>query len=401
VSIPPRVEPSLLGRMNERQVLRTLQLHGPLSRAEVARRTGLSAPTVSKAAASLLRTGMLEEHETPECNRGRPAKRLRLACVTAQVVGVVIDAETCQVIPASLDGQLQAEREVTIPTPSTYAKLLDAIAAAVRSLVALPDVATLGVGISLPGLIDYRQQRGVFSPNVPQTDGHAPALDLQERLGLDCVMLQECHALCLAERHYGLARGLDDFAMLEVGTGVGLGVVSGGALVTGHNGLAGEIGHVTVVENGRPCGCGNRGCLETVASDSSLAWRVSRRLGRRVNVEQVVELARSGKMDLSEELGDTCRYLALGLAAVINLFNPATLFVHGRQFDADPGIFPRLVEITRRRTLPPSYAACRIVQARGSKKQGAAAAIIQQLTSAIAPAFAAPVPYSTRALAER
>lgn len=401
VSLLQRVEPSLLGKMNERQVLRVLQQHGPQSRAEVARQSGLSAPTVSKAAASLLRIGLLEEEELPENPRGRPAKRLRLACETAQVIGVVIDAETCQVVLAGLDGKLQSDRELSFPTPDNYEDLIDAVVETIQPLLAQSELSTLGIGLSVPGLIDYRRQRGVLSPNVPQTNGHAPADDLRKRLGIECVMLQECHALCLAERHYGLAKDLDDFAMLEAGTGVGLGVMSGGTLLTGHNGLAGEIGHISVVENGRQCGCGNRGCLETAASDSALAWRVSRKIGRRVNIEKVIELARSGKMDLQEELDETCRYLAIGMAAVINLFNPATLFVHGRQFEVDPSMFEKLIEITRQRTLHPSFAECRIVLARGNKKQGAVAVIIQHLTAAIAPALATPVPFLPRQLSER
>ena len=121
-------------------------------------------------------------------------------------------------------------------------------------------VKTLGLGVSLPGLVDDRRGRGVLSPNVPLTDGHAPAADLAERLGMPCVLLQESHALCLAERDYGLAKGLDDFAVLDVSTGIGLGVMLGGRLLKGHSGLAGEIGHVTAVpEGGRKCGCGNYG----------------------------------------------------------------------------------------------------------------------------------------------
>jgi predicted NBD/HSP70 family sugar kinase len=390
------VQPSLLGKINERQVLRIIQQFGPQSRAEVARQTGLSPPTVSKAAVSLLRTGLLEEYETPENSRGRPAKKLRLACESTCVLGIVIDAEFCQVVSAGLDGKLQADREVLFPTPDNYDALLKAMTGAAQSLLERSDVSTLGVGLSIPGLIDYRRQLSLLSPNVPQTNGHTPALDLQERLGIDCVMVQECHGLCLAERHYGLAQGLEDFAMLEVGTGVGLGVMSGGALLIGHNGLAGEIGHITVVDNGRPCGCGNRGCLETVASDSALAGRVSRKLGRRVNIENLIELCQSGKIAIAEEIEDNARCLSIGMAAVINLFNPATLFVHGRQFETDPAFFARLVELTRERALPPSYAECRIVEARGSKKQGAIAATIQHLTSSIAPALAAPVFFLAR-----
>src|SRR5262245_63743359 len=338
-----RIEPSLLGKMSERQVLRALQASGPLSRAEVARQCGLSAPTVSKAVLSLLRSGLLEETELPEATGGRPATRLRLARDRAQVLGVVIDADRCLVVSAGLDGQLH-DASRSFATPDTYPRLIDALARNSRALMDRDGVSTLGVGVSLPGLVDYRGQRGVLSPNIPITNGKTPSLDLSKRLDVECVLLQESHALCLGERHYGQAQGLDDFAMLDVHTGVGLGVVSGGRLMTGHSGLAGEIGHITVVPDGRRCGCGNVGCLETVASDSSLARRVSERVGRNLDIDEVINLARAGTVDLSADLDDVCRYLAVGVAAVINLYNPSRLFVHGRMFEADDSLFARLIE---------------------------------------------------------
>lgn len=380
------IQPTLLGKLNERQILRALQAHGPLSRAEVARRLGLSAPTVSKAVASLLDAGLLEESEAARQPLGRPAAQLRLATQTAQVLGIVIDVAHCQVVAAGLDGQLRSERQRRFPTPDTYPQLLDALAGQAGDLIA-PGMATLGIGVSMPGLIDRRAQRGVLSPNVPLTNDHAPGQDLERRLGVECVILQESHALCLAERYYGNARGLDDFAMLDVSVGVGLGVMTGGRLLAGHRGLAGEIGHVTVVEDGRPCGCGNRGCLETMAGDSALAWRASRKVGRKLTLDQALERIRAGKLDLADELEETLKYLAVGVAAVINLFNPATLFIHGRLFEADPAAFEHLVARAGKRTLSPSFADCRIVQARGSKRQGAVAGIIQHLTSAVGPSL--------------
>jgi N-acetylglucosamine repressor len=379
------IRPALVGKLNERQVLRLIQTRGPLSRAEVARESGLSPPTVSKAVASLLRAGLLEEADAAELARGRPAPKLRLATVSAQVLGIAIDAGHCDVVSAGLDGELHADRQ-TAATPRTYPELLDALEAVARTVMARPGVTTLGLGVSLPGLVDYRKGLGVLSPNVPMTDGRSPARDLARRLGLECALLQESHALCLAERHYGLAKGLDDFAMLDVGAGVGLGVMSGGRLLTGHSGLSGEVGHITAVaEGGRPCGCGNHGCLETVASDAALAWRVSRKLGRKVDADAVIELVKAGKVSLTAELAETARYLAVGLAAVINLFNPATVFIHTRLFEIDPTLFDTVVELARKRTLPPSFADCKIVLAKGSKRQGAVAGIIQQLTNAVAP----------------
>ena len=301
----------------------------------------------------------------------------------------MIDAEQCRLVSAGLDGLLHDARMQTFPTPATYDALIASAVERARFLMQREGVATLGMAISMPGLLDSRQGRGLLSPNVPLTNQHSPASDMAARLGIPCVVVQESHALCLAERHFGAAQDLDNFAVMDVSTGVGLGVMSGGRLLTGHSGLAGEIGHITVQLEGRPCGCGNRGCLETVASDSALAWRVSQRLGRRVTVHEILALMQSGELAddaaFQAELDETCRYLAVGLAAALNLFNPSTLFVHGKLFALDPTLFARLIDYTRARALPPAFADCCIVPARGSKRQGAIAAIIEHLTNAAVP----------------
>jgi N-acetylglucosamine repressor len=216
-------------------------------------------------------------------------------------------------------------------------------------------------------------------------DGRSPGRDIGKQLGLECVMIQDQHALCMAERYFGRARDLDDFAILDVSSGVGMGVMSGGRLVRGHSGFAGEIGHVTVEPKGRLCGCGNLGCLETVASDSALAWQISRRLGRPIDIEEIIRLVRTGKLNAERECEDVVQYLAIGLAAVINVFNPSTLFIHGQLFDADEGLFSRVLEQTCKRALAPAYGDCRIIRAQGSKRQGAIAAIIQHLIDSLVP----------------
>jgi predicted NBD/HSP70 family sugar kinase len=258
--------------------------------------------------------------------------------------------------------------------------LLDTLEFWAVSLMSKPGITTLGLGLSLPGQVDYHFGRGLLSPNVPITNAHSPARDLAKRLGLECVQLQEMHALCLAELYYGLAKGLDDFAMLDSGTGLGLGVMSGGRLLTGHSGLAGELGHITAIaEGGRDCGCGNQGCLETLATDSALAWKASQKLGRKVGIDELNTLIQKGQIEIESELAETVQYLSIAAAAVINLFNPATLFIHAQLFQFAPRLFENLVEKIGQRSLPPSFADCRIIQARGNKQLGAVAGIIQHL----------------------
>ncbi|MEO1834123.1 MAG: ROK family protein, partial [Akkermansiaceae bacterium] len=212
------------------------------------------------------------------------------------------------------------------------------------------------------------------------------AADLSNQIGLKGIALQESHALCVGERMYGAARGMDDFAMLDVSTGLGLGIVSGGRLLTGNSGMAGELGHITVVPDGERCGCGNRGCLETVATDTAFARLISKQLGRRVGVEKALAaLAVGGREEVIEQTVD---YLAIAVAAVINIFNPSTLFLHGQLMNSDPAIFKRVLSRAKKRTLSPSFNDCRILQSRGNKRLGAVAGIIDHLANELAPAFA-------------
>lgn len=370
--------------MNVRRLLELLQTGGPSTRADLTRSTGSSAPTVSKAIAALLDSGLVEEGEASAAALGRPGTVLRLAREAAQVIGVVIDARQCQVIPAGLDGINHDEVIETFPTPSTYDSLIDRITDTVSCLMRR-SAKTLSIGISVPGLINRREQRCTFSPNFHVTDGHSPSQDLYHRLGVNSALYQETQALCLSERMFGGPEPLDDFVVLEISTGLGLGVFNSGRLLEGHSGLAGELGHVTVVPNGRTCGCGNRGCLETVATDSAFAHAISERIGRSIDVNEVVKLIRQGKLDGEPQLQSTCEYLAIAMAAAINIFNPATLFVHGHLFDAQDGLFDLACELTRRRALGPSLADCTIRRSRFSKAQGATAAAIRSLFDSFGP----------------
>lgn len=374
------VQPQLLSQINERSVLRLLHTNGPCSRAEMTRQIGATAPTVSKAVASLLRSGLLEEFDAAEPSRGRPARRLRLATKTAQVLGLVIDAGTCSIVSACLDGHLHADSGITFRTPDTYDELLSRVCDYVAALADCVGVRTLGIGISMPGLIDSRDQKGLLSPNLPITDGHSPGIDLSQRLGLQTILVHECQGQCLAERHFGDAAETDNFVILDATVGLGLGAFSCGRLQVGSAGYAGEIGHIPIVSDGLACGCGRRGCLETVASDSAFSRLLSQRLGRPCDVENVVEQARAGEIDVSGELDAVIPHLATAATMAINLFNPERLYVCSKLFDLGDHVLARLIEQTESRALRPSFRDCRISRARGSKREGAVASIIEYLT---------------------
>jgi predicted NBD/HSP70 family sugar kinase len=372
---PSRVLPSLLRQLNERRVLAALQRHGPLSRAEICRLTGISGPTVTRVVATLMDARLIEEEEPRQRTVGRPGKIVRLARSGVCVLGLVVGPANCESVAAGLDGELDAAVDVrTFATPKRYADLLSTCVRELRALMARRKGTVLGLAISIPGLMNRREGRSIVSPNLHQLDNHNLGADLQERLQIDCTVLQECHALCRAEQAYGEARGSDDFAMLDISSGLGLAVMQGGRIVQGHSGLAGELGHVTVELAGKPCGCGNRGCLETVATDSALAVSIGERLGESLDIEDVLRRTAAGRLDATVELDKTLEYLAVGVAAVINIFNPGKLFIYGRLFDLATDVFPRLVKLVEARALGPSFHDCQISRARGSKRLGVIAA---------------------------
>jgi N-acetylglucosamine repressor len=375
--------------MNERRILETVQAHGRLSRAELVRLTGISPPTVSKLVRSLLAARLLEEGEAPGAVLGRPARVLRPANLAARVLGAVVDIRECSIAATGLDGQLQAARTLRFATPESYNALLEAIVKHARRLMPRKEeTATLALGVTAPGLIDRQQQQMLFSANLHQLDGHFLAGDLQSQLGLRTVLLHETDALCLGERAFGQARGMDDFALVDATGGLGAAVMSRGQVIAGHRGLAGEIGHITIDPQGRRCGCGNIGCLETVASDLALASLISEKVGKTLSFARAFELVRSGELRADAEIDRTVQYLAIGIAAIVNIFNPAAVLVQARMFDVREGIFDQLLEHVRRRALGPVLADCKIMRASGSKLQSAVAGIIHHLTSVLGPAGA-------------
>ena len=300
----------------------------------------------------------------------------------------VIGEKECVVLPGSLDGTLATYEAIRFPTPDRYEDLLTNFAVAVKESERGRDGHCLGLGISVPGLVNESRGQVVFSPNVHLLDGRLLRDDLQAQISSHVVCVQADHGLCLAEQAFGQARNLRDFAVVDIASGLGLGIVSGGRYVAGQSGFAGGLGHVTVEREGRRCGCGNHGCLQTVANDAAFVAAVSTRLGRVLTIDEIVRLAQNDEIDVRSELQETLGYLAIGVAAVINLLNPAAIFINGALFDADDGAFQSLVEAVRRRGLRPSVAQCSLFRAQANDTLGALAYAIEDVLASVGPRFA-------------
>jgi glucokinase len=264
--------------------------------------------------------------------------------VTAtQRIGIDVGGTKCLgvVVEDGIDDAEEIVAETRQPTPYDAAELIDVLAGIVAELTAAGDVASIGVGA--PGLIT---RQGVLrsSPNVPDVIELDVGGRLGERLGRQVVVANDATCAALAEWRTGAGRGHDDLVMITLGTGIGGGIVSGGRLVLGHNGFAGELGHMVVDPNGPPCPCGRRGCWERYASGSGLAQlaRTAAVGGRLRRVVQVaggdVSLVRGEHVQAAAEEGDEgalavvdefARWVALGLVNLTNALDPAVFVLGG------------------------------------------------------------------------
>lgn len=383
-----KADPALLRQLNERNIFEIVRANGPISRAELARHSGISAPTASKAVANLLHAGLLEQIGSTQSDRaGRPGQLYRVAIDKVQVLGAVIDVRKCSVVSAGLDGTIDPTSSIEFATPRSYSQLIAAMTKAAKKLIRRSSVTTLGTGISTPGELDQRNQRVVQSPNLHILDGRSPSADLQRTLGIEAVMFHETVGTCLAEQAYGAARGMNDFVMIGTYEGFGVSIVSGGRLIQGKDGMAGEMGHITVDVNGVQCGCGNYGCLETIATDSAFSKTISRQVGKEMQIEEIVAAASENRLDVEAELNRTLEYVAIGIAAAINIFNPQAVLICSRMLDVTPGALQLLKSCVAKRALKPMASTCQIIRADGNTRQGAIAAILHHLTHSLGPSL--------------
>ena len=284
---PPvnRVQPSLLRSLNERAVFEYILGAGETSRIEIAKTMQISPATVSKLVSNLQNQGLVNIGNAEASGSGRPALTVAPSR-TVQVLGAAIGVDQTAVVSAGLDGVIR--QQVEFVNPKKYATLIDRLVESSRQLIGSDaDGQTLGLGISTPGQVDRNRQRVYMSPNLHLLDGRPLATDVAAKLPLGVVMFHETDGTCLAEMAYGSARDLENFVMVGVYEGFGASIVANGRPLSDSGGMAGEVGHFPVQRDGKPCGCGNRGCLETVATDPAFAAAVSRRLGRRLTLSQV------------------------------------------------------------------------------------------------------------------
>jgi predicted NBD/HSP70 family sugar kinase len=357
-----------LRRLNRLRVIRALRDEGQISRAEIARRTGLSRSTVSSLVADLQADGLVVERPEPGLAHGsqggRPPILLSFDASAGAAVGIDFGHSHLRVAVSDLASTILAERSQPLDTDHDAQEGLDVAAELVVEALADAGVdraAVIGAGMGLPGPIESGEGVVGTSAILPGWIGMTAQAEMRRRLEIPVMVDNDANLGALAEAAFGAGRDAGDLIYLKVSSGIGGGLILNGRLYRGSGGLAGELGHVLVDPEGIVCRCGNRGCLETVAATGALIDLLRRSHGEDFTVEAMLRAARDGDVGCRRVIHDAGRALGQVVATLTNVLNPELFVVGGHLAAAGDLLLDGVRESVARAALPETSRGARVV----------------------------------------
>ncbi|MGX1583859.1 ROK family transcriptional regulator [Microbacterium sp. PF5] len=342
-----RLDAAAIRAHHRRVLLQLLRSHGPLSRRDLSRASGLSAAAVMNVVVELVDAGLVAEEipATREARVGRPSTDVALTG-THHVLALQIGAGFLQAGVVELTSRVVASEQIRFPVPTAPEAVLDLADELLQRVMDTAGISleqVLGLGVGVAGIVDASRRVNISAPTLGWTD--VPIAEHFERtLGLDVVLDHNVRAMAAGESRYGTGQGLESLAFVYVRTGVGAGLILGGAEYRGGTHGAVEIGHLRVEQDGPTCTCGGRGCLETVVSDGVLRRRMidagllddDRAPDDRTWTEDFVAAVEAADPRALEVRDDLVRHLSTALLSMVNLLNPQQIVLGGLLFDLAP-----------------------------------------------------------------
>jgi predicted NBD/HSP70 family sugar kinase len=342
--------------INRRIVLNLIRTHQPISRADLARHSGLQRSTVSVIAEQLIRERWITEGANGHTARGRRPTFLHLNKERVGIIGINVRPVTTTLALADLDANFLAQD--SLPTPQQPKQFLAELVPRVRKLMnTRPELTCEGIGVSLPGRVDVATQQLVFAPNLGWRDFDLKT-PLEKATGLPVELENAANSCALSEICFGRrAEGLRNLVIVTVSEGIGCGLILNHQLVQGSTGTAGEFGHAALVQDGLECSCGNRGCWEMYASNSaairyysqvaSSRGRRATTLDKTISFEHLLRLAQQDDGKAVDALQQMAKYLGLGIAPLVSGLAPDMIVIVGEVTRAWEKVGPIIKDTVR------------------------------------------------------
>ncbi len=353
---------NLVRKFNTAVAINALRHRAPLSRAELAACTGLNRSTISSIINELLAIGLVQETTFQSDRVGRPGMLLELNPSGGFAVGIELGVDFISLVVTDFVANvLWRQRTRSNPTDGQDAILSRAYAMTETALTegSGRGLRPLGIGLGVPGLVDLRQGELMVAPNLGWNN--IPIRQYwRQRFNLPVFVENDAKASALGEYYFGVARGIDNFIYLNAGVGLGAGIMIDGKLFRGSHGYASEVGHMIIDPNGEQCGCGKRGCWETLVGPRAVIRRFRQTLRQGVpstvmhlaendldsiTFENVANAALQGDAAALEAMHEVGGNLGFGIANLINIFNPQMVVLGGALAYASDILLPVIEKV--------------------------------------------------------
>ena len=363
-----------LREANRLRVLRELRLVGPVPQIDLARRTGLSPASVSNIVADAERSGLVT---VTEGVRGRRVKLVSLSPALGLGAGIAVDHRHLTVNLGNLSSEVLYEATAGIEAAADAATVIDIAARLTAEGLAAVGGGQplLGVAVTLPAPVAPQESGRLVSPGAPGWWQMLSADWLTNRFGAPAAVDNEANAAALAEWRFGAGAGCSDMLYIQIGNGVGAGLVLSGQMYRGSRGWAGEIGHVILDEDGPPCRYGHRGCLEALASGPSVIEAARHANPDISSLTDVVARAASGDVGSLAALRNAGTAIGTAAAMAVNLLNPQRVVIGGLIMEDADLVMPAVRTALERRVLAGMAASTELATARLGPSAGARGAL--------------------------
>jgi glucokinase-like ROK family protein len=390
-----------LRQINLSTVLTHLRQNAPISRAALAELTGLNRATITRLVRELIEHGFVRETGFQSIRAGRPSILLQLDPDAGCIIGAEVEVKFGSIILTDLAARVLWRQEVDFGDNDEPGVVLNSTAQLIRQALARANETNrhiLGLGMSLPGLVDVSSGVLLFAPNMRWSD--VPVKQwLENEFDIPIYVDNKANMAALAESYFGSARGSEYVLYINITAGVGAGIVLNQRIMAGTSGLAGEVGHMTINPDGPECNCGSYGCWETYVSALAVFRRVREAIldgeesqlaevvrdgFERITVPLMVEAARKGDRVALDSFEETGYYLGVGLANLINTFNPQKVVLGGYVTQAYEFLLPVIQKTVQERALRWPREAADIVVAtylNDASLMGAVATVYSQILS--------------------
>ncbi|MFC4303096.1 ROK family protein [Cohnella boryungensis] len=345
----PTGDQALIKRINTAIVLDAILRGAPLSRAQISEQSGLNKATVSSLVQGLIDGSLVRETGTGQSSGGRKPVMLDFVAEAGYAIGVDLGVNYIRGVLTDLRGKVVAERTSSL-RHSEPGEAVEQLGACIEALMAqAPQSAygIVGIGVGVPGLVDESGTL-LLAPNLSWRDVPLQRL-LSERFELPVTIDNEANVGAIGEQKYGAGRSIHNLVYVSVGIGIGTGLILHKTLYKGASGFSGEMGHLSVEAHGRSCACGNRGCWELYASEQALLEQAAP-LGFE-DLEGLLASAEAGQPDVLKLFESIGEYLGIGIANIVNVFNPDAVVIGNRMSQARPWLEGALRQAVVQRAL--------------------------------------------------